>query len=220
MNYPLSRFLTRKIALNTLSVVLMGLPAITLGFSSFTQSPALAQGNATLKNLQEAYNGESNASVMYLAFAKKADQEGYKEVGSLFRAAARSEAIHRDNHGKVIRDMGATPKNTITTPKVRSTAENLEAASKGESYESSTMYPEFIKQAKAENNQKAVQTFDYALGAEKEHLKLYNQAKNNLKNWKQARNFYVCSVSGYTTFEANQNLCKVNGVQKPVEKVN
>lgn len=218
----LIRFLTHKITLTTLSVAAIGIPTFISWSSSPAKSPIVAQATAptpTLKNLQAAYNGESNAYVMYAAFAKKADQEGYKGVGSLFRAAARAEAIHRDNHAKVIREMGATPKNTITNPVVKSTAENLETGTKGESYESDTMYPDFIKQAKAENNQKAVQTFVYALDAEKDHLKLYSQAKNNLNNWKQARPFYVCSVSGRTTSEANQNNCTVNGVNKPIETI-
>lgn len=161
----------------------------------------------TLENLEKAYNGESNAHVMYLAFAKKADEEGYKEVGNLFRAAARAEAIHRDNHAKVIKEMGATPENKIATPEVKSTADNLEkslggnlsTAITGESYERDSMYPEFIKQAKAENNQPAVQTFSYALAAETQHAQLYDLAKNNLESWRtKTHPFYVCKVSGET----------------------
>jgi rubrerythrin len=161
-------------------------------------SPAVQQVSTsespTLKNLQAAYNGESNAHVMYLDFAKKADEEGYKEVASLFRAAARAEAIHRDNHAQVIRDLGATPKNNITTPEVKSTQENLETAITGESYERDTMYPRFIQQAKSEKNQAAVQTLSYAQAAEAQHAQLYAQAKNNLNAWRQAAQpFYVCT---------------------------
>jgi rubrerythrin len=171
--------------------------------------------STTVKNLISAYNGESNAHVMYLAFAQKADGEGYKEVGSLFRAAARAEAIHRDNHAKVIQGMGGTPKNNIATPVVKSTVENLTQAIKGESYERDTMYPGFIKEAKQVGNKAAVQTFDYALEAETGHAKLYTTAKNNLASWKQAnRPLYVCPVSGYTTLEANSKNCL-----KPFEKV-
>ena len=180
-----------------------------------TPSAAVSK-STTLKNLISAYNGESNANVMYLAFAKKADTEGYKQVGSLFRAAARAEAIHRDNHAKVIRGMGGTPKNNIATPVVKSTAENLTQAIKGESYERDTMYPAFIKEAKKVGNQAAVQTFDYALEAETGHAQLYTTAKNNLATWKQAnRPFYVCPISGYTTLDAKSKNCS-----KPFEKVN
>ncbi len=172
--------------------------------------------STTVKNLISAYNGESNANVMYLAFAQKADGEGYKAVGSLFRAAARAEAIHRDNHAKVIQEMGGTPKNNIATPVVKSTAENLTQAIKGESYERDTMYPGFIKEAKQVGNKAAVQTFDYALEAETGHAKLYTTAKNNLASWQQAnRPLFVCPVSGYTTLDANSKNCL-----KPFEKVN
>lgn len=184
--------------------------------SNSVAQAATPSKSTTLKNLISAYNGESNAHVMYLAFAKKADTEGYKEVGSLFRATARAEAIHRDNHAKVIRAMGGTPKNNIATPVVKSTAENLTQAIKGESYERDTMYPGFIKEAKKVGNQAAVQTFNYALEAETGHAQLYTTAKNNLATWKQAsRPFYVCPISGYTTLDAKSKNCS-----KPFEKVN
>lgn len=170
------------------------------------------QNSPTLENLQKAYNGESNANVMYLEFAKKADEEGYQQVSNLFRAAAQAEAIHRDNHAKVIKAMGATPENNITTPEVKSTADNLtkslggnlSTAIKGESYERDSMYPEFIKQAKTEANQPAVQTFSYALAAETQHAQLYNEAHNNLESWRNKTHpFYVCKASGETYKDQN-----------------
>ncbi|MHB8303849.1 MAG: rubrerythrin family protein [Acidobacteriaceae bacterium] len=97
--------------------------------------------------MQAAFNGESNAHVRYLAFAKQADGEGYGEAASLFRAAARAEEVHASNHAAVIKEMGATPKATIESPEVKSTRENLEAAIKGETYERDIMYPAFLKQA-------------------------------------------------------------------------
>ena len=62
----------------------------------------------TLENLQAAFDGESNARNKYLAFAKKAGEEGYGEVASLFRAAAKAEEIHANNHAVVIRKLGGT----------------------------------------------------------------------------------------------------------------
>ncbi|HEX7334620.1 MAG TPA: rubrerythrin family protein, partial [Pyrinomonadaceae bacterium] len=82
----------------------------------------------TLDNLQTAFNGESNAKARYLAFAQKAEAEGYGKVASLFRAAARAEDIHANNHAEVIRKLGATPTADVKTPEVKSTAENLQAA--------------------------------------------------------------------------------------------
>jgi rubrerythrin len=164
--------------------------------------------NETLKNLQAAYNGESNAHHRYLAFAKKADQEGYKQVAILFRAAATAEAIHAANHGVVIRQMGGTPTAKIETPTVGTTKANLEAAIAGESYERDKMYPEFIQQAQKAGNNAAVKTLDYAQESEAEHAKYYRQAVDNLETWKDVSlSFYVCPECGYTTSVLNFEDC-------------
>ncbi|MBU6400698.1 MAG: hypothetical protein KGS61_10290, partial [Verrucomicrobia bacterium] len=63
----------------------------------------------TLDNLNTAFQGESNAAHRYEAFAKKADAEGYAHAARLFRAAARAEAIHKENHKQAILALGAMP---------------------------------------------------------------------------------------------------------------
>jgi rubrerythrin len=177
------------------------LGCVLLFFALFVVAPwhATAMENKTLADLMAAYNGESNAHAKYLAFAKKADEEGYGKVASLFRAAAEAEEIHLKNHAEVIKGMGGTPKADIKLPEVKSTKENLEDALKGETYERLTMYPEFIAQAKQDNNKAAVRTFTYAKFAEAEHAKLYKEALDNLESWKGAKaDFYVCPTCGYT----------------------
>ena len=54
----------------------------------------------TTENLRAAFAGESEANRRYLAFAKKAEEEGLKNVARLFRAAAEAETIHAHNHIK------------------------------------------------------------------------------------------------------------------------
>lgn len=169
-----------------------------------------AQGAKTLDNLQAAFNGESNAHARYLAFAKKADEEGYKGAASLFRAAAKAEEIHAANHAEVIKKMGGTPKADVRPVEVKSTKENLEVAIKGESYERDVMYPDFLKQAKAEGNRAAVRTFNFAKDAEAEHAQLYKDALENLDSWKgDAKAFLVCPECGYTTLDAALAECPV-----------
>ena len=80
----------------------------------------------TVKNLQDAFAGESQANRKYLAFAKKAEAEGYKQVAKLFRAAAEAETVHALNH---LRELGG----------IKSTKENLEVAIGGETYEFQSM---------------------------------------------------------------------------------
>ena len=184
-------------------------------YSVLALTPLIALPNGaiaatkTLDNLQAGFNGESNAHARYLAFAEKADQESYGEVASLFRAAAKAEGIHAANHAAVIKKLGGTPQAKIETPVVKSTKENLEAAVKGESYERDTMYPEFLKQARAEANRDAVETFNFAKTAEGEHAKLYSEALNNLPQLKgsKAKDYFVCMVCGYTTSNVDFAKC-------------
>jgi len=171
--------------------------------------------NTTLDNLMAAFNGESNAHANYAAFAKKADEEGYTQVASLFRAATRAEEIHAANHAAVIKKMGGNPQAVINTPAVKTTSENLKAAIAGETYERDVMYPEFIVNAKAANERAAIRTFTYALAAETEHAALYTEALNNLSAWKGGKKeFYVCPVCGKTVTVVDFSACSVCGTPK------
>lgn len=173
-------------------------------------APPAASGTKTLENLQTAYDGESNANAKYLEYAKKADEEGYAKVASLFRAAARAEEIHKVNHAKVISALGGTPKAEIKMPEIKTTAENLKAAIEGESYERDKMYVDFLAEARTVGNKDAVRTFNFAKAAEAEHAKLYTEALANLEQWKGKATFLVCSTCGYTTPDAKLEKCPVD----------
>jgi len=165
--------------------------------------------SSTLQNMETAYNGESNAHARYLAFAKQADVEGYGEVASLFRAAARAEEIHATNHAAVIKQLGGVPEAKVGSPDVKSTRENLQAAIKGETYERDTMYPDFIKQAKLDGDREAVKSLNLALTAEAEHERLYTAALADLGHLKGSKSvvFLVCPKCGFTTRDANFTKC-------------
>jgi rubrerythrin len=171
---------------------------------------ATDQKSATLANLLAAFNGETNAHHRYLAFAAKADQEGYGKVASLFRAAARAEEIHARNHAAVIKALGGTAKADVKTPEVKTTRENLAVAIQGETYEFQKMYPEFIAQAKTANNRQAIRTFSGAMEAEIGHAKAYQDALDHLDQWKGGKKeFYVCPVCGYTVDKLDFDKCPV-----------
>jgi rubrerythrin len=171
---------------------------------------AAEQSGTTLVNLQTAFNGESNAHARYLAFAKKADEEGYLGVASLFRAAAHAEGVHMERLSEVIKGMGGAPLADVKTPEVKTTKENLEAALKGESYERDTMYPEFIQQARTERNLDALRVFNFAKSAEAEHAKFYHAALVDMNSWKGAkRDFYVCNNCGFTVETITFEKCPV-----------
>lgn len=170
--------------------------------------PAQAKvSQQTLDNLNAAFQGESNAAHRYEAFAKKADAEGYPQAGHLFRAAARAESIHKENHKEAILALGGKVKDfKLDEVKSGTTAENLQAAIKGESYERDTMYPDFLKQAKQDGAREATRTLLYAQKAEAEHAKLYQGTLDNLSKKADAP-IYVCKVCGYTTSKLPDRNC-------------
>jgi rubrerythrin len=188
------------------AVVLSSASVLALSAAVFAGPSASA---TTLENMQSAYNGESNAHARYLAFAKQADSEGYGEVASLFRAAARAEKIHATNHAAVIQELGTTPLAKIEEPIVKSTRENLEAAIKGETYERDTMYPDFLKQARSDRKTAALRSLNLAKTAEAEHARLYASALANLDRLKGTKEiaYYVCPTCGFTVRETNFAKC-------------
>jgi rubrerythrin len=152
-----------------------------------------------LKNLQSAYEGESNASIKYTAFAIKAEADGFLRVAGLFRATARAEQVHAANHARIIVKLGGTPHAAIHAPEVKSTQENLAVAKAGEEYERDVMYPNFIKEAEATGHKDAVRTFTLALKAEAVHAQLYGEALTKLEAQRVQTTFYVCLVCGEVT---------------------
>ncbi|MGC9396303.1 MAG: rubrerythrin family protein [Anaerolineae bacterium] len=140
----------------------------------------------TIEDLQAAFSGESQANRKYLAFAKKAEREGYPQVAKLFRAVAAAETVHAHNHLRVLGE-------------IKSTAENLKAAIGGENYEVNVMYPEFIADAQAEEHKAAERSFDWAMQVEKIHEKMYHDALANLDNESEEEaDYWVCQTCGHT----------------------
>jgi len=162
----------------------------------------------TVKHLEHAYNGEMNAHEYYLACSQKADEEGYHQVASLFRAAAESESIHAANHARVLRAMHVEPRFEPEHEAIKSTKENVKASYKDEMKESTKMYPSYIDQAREEGNSDAARTFAYAREAEAQHAKYFKQAEDNLENWRNGtRTFLVCETCGYLTDEQSLTKC-------------
>jgi len=188
------------------------LPAAVVAGASKTSA---SDPSRTLFNLQMAFSGESNARCRYLAYAKKADEEGFGEVASLFRAAAKAEEIHAASHAAVILKLGDEPKADIVEPEVKTTQENLQDALAGEVHERDVMYPEFIEEAKSVGNTEALRTFRYAIKAEAEHARMYQEALEKLPRLtKPSRKYYVCMACGYTTETMNFQHCLVCGQPK------
>lgn len=160
--------------------------------------------NKTNANLAAAFAGESQANRKYLAFAKQAELEGHTQIAKLFRATAEAETIHAHSHLKAMDG-------------IKSTKENLQAAIAGETYEFSDMYPPFISDAKAENNQAAVRCFELANAAEKVHADLYQKYLNNLDKLAEV-DLYLCPICGHIHEKTPPAACPICGAKASVFK--
>ena len=155
----------------------------------------------TSDNLAAAFAGESQANRKYLAFAKKADNDGLPQIAKLFRSAAAAETVHAHAH---LRVMGG----------VKTTAENLQAAIDGEGHEFMEMYPEFVAAAQAEGNNPAINTFNNAMAVEEIHHAMYSAALKSLNEGNDLAEdkIFVCEVCGNTVTGSAPDRCGICGV--------
>jgi rubrerythrin len=173
-----------------------------LALTSCTQSKPVK----TIENLKAGIKGETTASAKYAAFAQKAVGEGNDTIAKLFEAASKAESIHAANHLKVLESLGEEMDEFTPEFEVKSTAENLQAAIEGETYESTTMYPQFIADAKSEKVEKAEKSFTWALDTEKKHMELYSTSLQALQSNSENTlpySYAVCPVCGNTYNVAN-----------------
>ena len=155
------------------------------------------ENEKTLKDLMEAFAGESQANRKYTAYARKAEAEGKKNAAKLFKAASDAETLHALKHFEVAGMIG-------------STADNLKDAVAGETHEYKEMYPDFLKDAEAEGNKGAVMSFTFAMKAEEVHARLYQEALENIDEAEEIF-YYLCPVCGNIE-KAVPEKCSICGV--------
>jgi len=139
----------------------------------------------------------------YLAFADKAEKEGFASVARLFRAVSYAEQVHATNHFKTLGNLGKT-------------VDNLEAAIGGETYEVEEMYPAFIAVAKVQEEKNAVRSNNWALEAEKVHAGMYEMARQSVLAGQDAEvgNVHVCAVCGWTVEGEAPERCPLCGAKR------
>jgi rubrerythrin len=189
--------------------------AILIALLIFFGAPLFASTTGmgkTIDNMKAAITGETTASEKYAAYAKKAREEGYPNIAVLFEAASKAEAIHAINHRAAMDQLGHKMGDVATKFEVKSTLENLQDAINGESYEVSTMYPQFLKEAGTANANVAAISFNYAYQTEQKHKALYQNALAALKAGKERSlptKYYVCMNCGNTYDSAAAARCGI-----------
>ncbi len=158
----------------------------------------------TTENLKEAFAGESQANQKYKAFAKKAEKEGFANIAKLFRTTAEAERIHAEGHLKALE-------------MIASTAENLQGAIDGETFEFTKMYPPMVEKAN-EDGHKAKTMFRFAVEAEEVHAQIYTKALEAVKKGidLDVKDFHLCPICGFIELGEAPEKCPVCGALKKV----
>jgi len=114
----------------------------------------------TIKNLESALAGESQAHIKYRYFAKIAREEGFEDVARHFEHTADQELLHAWGHLELL----------IGKP---NTKQCLEKAIEGETYEFTTMYPNFRDDAVHEGNELAEKEMKGQIEESREHAEQF-----------------------------------------------
>lgn len=172
----------------------------------------------TLQNLKSAVQGETGASAKYAEFSKIAKDAGYDQISRQFAATSAAEQIHIKLEVAEIQKVEPdyVPP---TAPDVSGevTDLNLIAGALGEIYETSDMYPSFIKVAQKEGEAGAELVFTRAKLAESVHAELYLEAYNNIDAPDDDK-FYLCPVCGYIHKGGDFEKCPICFAPKNVFK--
>lgn len=141
----------------------------------------------------EAFLGEARAHFRLLAYARKADEEGYPQIARLFRAIAEGERVHAQNHASLLEDVG-------------STEENLQAAFASESFVNQVAYPKLLQEAWALDDKAAIWFLTSARNAEERHARLYKMALQHMISDRMPM-YLVCQNCGWVAEDAAPEKC-------------
>lgn len=181
-------------------------------------SGSTTEVGTTLDNLKAAITGETGASAKYAAFAEAAEAAGYTQIARLFRATSEAEQVHIAMEYKLVQaEDPEWAKPVADAPVVEACDLNLIAAANGEIYETSDMYPAFIKKAQEEGNDKAVRVFTRAKLAESVHAERYMEAYNNIDAADDDA-YFLCPVCGYIEKGDDFEVCPICGAKKSAFK--
>jgi desulfoferrodoxin-like iron-binding protein len=166
--------------------------------------------NLTSINLMKAFAGESKARNKYEYFAKIAQKEGYRDIAEHFQRAANNEKVHAK--------LELSLNNRISNNSDKSfgnTLENLQIAIDDESYENTTMYPDFAKIAKEDGDNEASKLFDGIGKIEIEHEKMFKRLIRRLESNSEfisedEDEAWICEVCGHIHYgKKSLKICPV-----------
>lgn len=153
------------------------------------------------KKVKEAFAGESKAYMRNLAFARKAEKDGFPQIARLFQAVAEAERVHAGEFLKYLEGV------------IGETEDNLKTAFENEIRAKSDYYPDFIKEAFALKREDLAWSFIRSRDVEERHAMLYKDALAALLQDRDIP-YHVCQVCGYVFEKDLPDTCPVCGAQK------
>ncbi len=133
-------------------------------------------GTQSEANLKAAFAGEAQANRRYLYFARRADIEGFPEIGGLFRDISEAETGHAFGHLDFLREIG----DPVTGEPIGNTEANLKAAVAGETHAYSDVYPGFARTARDEGFDELAEWFETLARAERSHAGRFTEGLDKL----------------------------------------
>ncbi|MDZ7833659.1 MAG: rubrerythrin family protein [Desulfobacterales bacterium] len=171
----------------------------------------------TEQHMINAFGGESMANMRYKHFAIQAEKESFPNVARLFNAVAHAEFIHAGDHYRELKHLdGGFLATSMGAFGPGDTAKNLGLAIDGENFEVTEMYPTYMEVADFQGEKSAYRSFDWSYQTEKQHLALYQKAKEAVDSGKDVEldTIQVCSVCGYTLEGEAPDNCPVCKAKK------
>ena len=156
--------------------------------------------NLTMVNLLKAFAGESQARNKYEYFAKVAQKEGYRDIAEHFQRAANNEKQHAKLELALNNRMASGSEESFGDTKA-----NLQMAIDGESYENTTMYPDFAEIASQEGHKEAAKLFSGIGKVEVEHEKMFQMLLDRLEagaefTSEDEEESWICEVCGHVHY--------------------
>lgn len=161
----------------------------------------------TAKNLEAAFGGESMANRKYLFFAEVTKKLGMSDLSKLFRETANQETEHAFAHFRLMHPelVVGDPATLSEEEKKKIAARCLELAIEGETYEYTTMYPEFAEQARVDRDDKAVAEFEEQQAESLEHASIFRKAASNFG--------FLTSIEHHHANQYTEALKSLDGVE-------
>jgi rubrerythrin len=136
----------------------------------------------TAQNLLISFAFESQANNRYLFFANKAREEEYIQIAKIFKETADQEFEHALRFFKFFNGGELEITATFLTGVIKSTYDNLLASASLENNVHTQLYPKFAEIAREENYERAAQTWDAIIVAERHHEKCFLALAENIRS--------------------------------------